>query len=408
MGREVLVLSKLTDRKAVNAIAWLFAATYMVSYMTRINYGAVIAEAVTNTGYTKSMLSMAVTGSFITYGVGQIISGIIGDKLSPKKLITAGLCVTLAMNLLMVFAADPWQMLAVWCVNGFAQSFMWPPLVRIMSMLFSNDDYKNASTKVHWGSSFGTIAIYLIAPLLISIWNWRSIFVFAAICAAVMILVWNRFCPEIQEQRAAVADVRNDRVKSPLFAPVMLFIMLAIILMGMLRDGVTTWMPSYIAETYNFSNSVSILTCVILPIFSIFSFQVANKLYSKYFTNPITCAALIFAAGVLSALGLIFTTGNVPFLSVLFSATLTGSMHGVNLMLIAMVPAYFKRFGNVSTASGVVNSCTYIGSAVSTYGIALVSENLGWSATLLLWLAIAATGTLICFLSIRPWKKIFL
>ena len=183
--------------------------------------------------------------------------------------------------------------------------------------------------------------------------------------------------------------------------------MLAIILMGMLRDGVTTWMPSYIAETYNFSNTVSIMTCVILPIFSIFSFQVANKLYSKCFTNPITCAAIIFAAGLLSALGLMFTTGSVPFLSVLFSATLTGCMHGVNLMLIAMVPAYFNRFGNVSTASGVVNSCTYIGSAVSTYGIALVSENLGWSVTLWLWLAIAATGTLICFLSIRPWKKIF-
>ena len=189
MGREVSVLNKLTDRKAVNAIAWLFAATYMVSYMTRINYGAVIAEAVTNTGYTKSMLSMAVTGSFITYGVGQIISGIIGDKLSPKKLITAGLCVTLAMNLLMVFAADPWQMLAVWCVNGFAQSFMWPPMVRLMAMLLSGDDYKNVSTKVSWGSSFGTIAIYLIAPFLISIWSWRSIFIFAAACAAVMILV---------------------------------------------------------------------------------------------------------------------------------------------------------------------------------------------------------------------------
>ena len=401
-------LNKLTDRKAITRIAWLFAMTYMVSYITRINYGAVIAEVVTATGYTKSLLSMAVTGSFITYGVGQIASGIIGDRLSPKKLISIGLCVTLVMNLLMAFTTDPWQMLAVWCINGFAQSLMWPPLVRLMAILVSNEDYKYVSTKVHWGSSFGTMAVYLVAPFLISIWGWRSIFVFSASCAAVMILVWNRFCPEIQEQRTVVADAKMQRTKSPLFAPVMLFIMLAIILMGMLRDGVTTWMPSYIAETYNFSNVVSILTCVILPIFSIFCFQAANKLYSRYFSNPITCAALTFAAGAVSALGLILTTGRVPLLSVLFSATLTGCMHGVNLMLIAMVPAYFKRFGNVSTASGVVNSCTYIGSAVSTYGIALVSESLGWSVTLLLWLSIAAVGTLICFLSIRPWKKIFL
>lgn len=408
MGREVPTLTKLADKKAVRGITWLFAITYMVSYITRINYGAVISEMVTDTGFTKSALSMAVTGSFVTYGVGQIISGIVGDRISPKKLISTGLCVTLVMNLLMILCTNPWQMLAVWCINGFAQSFMWPPMVRLMTSLVSRDDYKGISTKVSWGSSFGTMAVYLVAPFLISIWGWRSIFVFSAICAAVMILAWNRFCPEIQEQRAVVADVKKERTKSPLFAPVMLFIMVAIILMGMLRDGVTTWMPSYIAETYNFSNTVSILTCVILPIFSIFCLQAANKMYSKYFSNPITCAALIFAAGTVSAMGLMLTTGRVPLLSVLFSATLTGCMHGVNLMLIAMVPAYFKRFGNVSTASGVVNSCTYIGSAVSTYGIALVSENLGWSVTLMLWLAIAATGTLICLLSIHPWKKIFL
>lgn len=401
------VLSKLTDRKALSGITWLFAATYMVSYMTRINYGAVIAEAVTDTGFTKSLLSMAVTGSFVTYGAGQIISGIIGDRLSPKKLITAGLCVTLVMNLLMILAADPWQMLVVWCVNGFAQSFMWPPMVRLMSVLVSREDYKNASTKVSWGSSIGTIIIYLIAPILISISNWRSIFLFSAVSALVMIFVWNRYCPDIPRKNNTVSGADKEHTGSPLFKPVMLFIMVGIILMGMLRDGVTTWIPSYIAETYDVSNAVSILTCVVLPVFIILCYQGANMLHRKRFTNPITCAALIFAAGAVAALGLVFTTGKLPTVSVLLSALLTGCMHGVNLMLIAMVPAYFDRYGNVSTASGVLNFCTYIGSAGFTYGVALLSEKLGWSFTLWSWFAIAVVGTVICFCSIRPWKMIF-
>lgn len=400
------VLNKLTGKKAVAGITWLFAITYMVSYLTRINYGAVISEVVTDTGFTKSLLSMAVTGSFITYGAGQIVSGIIGDRFSPKKLITAGLCVTTVMNLLMILCADPWQMLIVWCINGFAQSFMWPPLVRLMSALVSREDYKGVSTKVAWGSSIGTMVIYLVSPILISLSGWRSIFIFSAASAVLMIFVWNRFCPEIQTEKAAVRE-KKQRVKSPLFAPVMLCIMVAIILMGMLRDGVTTWMPSYIAETYELSNAVSILTGVVLPIFSILCFQVVNRLYRKSFSNPITCGALIFAVGAAAALGLVFTTGKVAALSVLFSAVLTGAMHGVNLMLIMMVPAYFDRYGNVSTASGVLNSCTYIGSAASTYGVALLSEKLGWSITLWIWLAIAVLGTLLCFLCIRPWKKKF-
>ena len=94
-------------------------------------------------------------------------------------------------------------------------------------------------------------------------------------------------------------------------------------------------------------------------------------------------------------------------MSVLLSALLTGCMHGVNLMLISMVPNYFRRFGMAGTASGVLNACTYIGSAASTYGVALLSEKLGWSITLWIWLAIAVLGTLLCFLCIRPWKKKF-
>ena len=92
-------------------------------------------------------------------------------------------------------------------------------------------------------------------------------------------------------------------------------------------------------------------------------------------------------------------------LSVLFSAVLTGCMHGVNFMLIHLVPAYFKSSGNVSAVAGVLNCCTYIGSAVSTYGIAVISEKCGWNITLLLWIAIAAVGGVLCLCCIKKWRS---
>ena len=82
-------------------------------------------------------------------------------------------------------------------------------------------------------------------------------------------------------------------------------------------------------------------------------------------------------------------------------------MHGVNLILICMVPTFFKRNGSVSTAAGVLNSCTYIGSAISTYGIALISENLGWGFTLKSWFAIALLGTVVCLVCVRSWNRKF-
>ena len=150
----------LTDKRQLNRLAILFMLTYMVSYMTRINYGAVVAEMVLDTGIPKSLLSLALTGSFITYGIGQIISGIAGDKFSPKRLVSLGLIVTVTMNALIPFCQNEYQMLAVWCVNGFAQSFMWPPIVKLMTGLLSSDDYNRVMVKVQIGSSLGTVAVY--------------------------------------------------------------------------------------------------------------------------------------------------------------------------------------------------------------------------------------------------------
>ncbi len=396
-------MKKLEDRKKINALVLLFVATYMISYVTRINYGAIISEIQSQTGISKSLLSMSVTGSFITYGVGQIISGIFGDRISPKKLVSWGLTASVCMNFLIPLCKDPYQMLVVWSVNGFAQSFMWPPIVKIMTEVLSETDYKYAVTKVSWGSSFGTIIVYLTSPLLISAFRWRSVFVFSAILGLVMIFVWNRYSCDVKtEPRQREITTAKGTV---FLKPVLLGILFAIILQGMLRDGVTTWMPSYIAETYHLSNEISILTGVILPVFSILCYQIATKLYTKKFNNPVVCAGLLFGVGALSALVLRFSAGQNAAVSVFMFAVLTGCMHGANLMLVGMVPLYFQSTGKVSTVSGIVNASTYIGSAVSTYGIAVLSEAFDWNFTIVIWLTIAVCGTCVCLICSRYWDN---
>ena len=185
----------------------------------------------------------------------------------------------------------------------------------------------------------------------------------------------------------------------------MLFIMLAIVMQGMLRDGITTWMPSYIAETFNLSSIISILTGVVLPIFSILCSQATAALYRKKLRNPLLCAGVIFGMGTVAALVLYFLSAKNAAISAFLAAVVTGSMHGVNFMLVSILPPFFKKYGNVSTASGVLNSCTYIGSAASTYGIAVLSQSIGWGDTIGIWFLIALTGTALCLISIKPWAK---
>ena len=393
-------MSKLCDKKKINLMMLLFATVYFTSYISRINFGAVI-EGID--GFTKDELSLAPTVAFITYGVGQLVSGVLGDRFNPKYLMCFGLLLTAAMNTLIPFCADASQMAAVWAVNGFAQSFMWPPLVRLMTALLTTDDYKKTAAKVSYGASVGTMVMYLVSPLVITMAGWKAVFVFSAVCALGMIFIWNKCCKDIDHK---TTNVRHAKINTTgLFTPLMLAIMMAIILQGMLRDGVTTWMPSYISEVYDISNLISILTGVILPIFSILCVRMVTKIYVSWITNPITCAGIFFLGGSVSSVLLYFLNGSNAAFSVILSAVLTGCMHGINNMLVSMLPPFFAKYDNVSTASGIINSCTYIGSAISTYGIAVLTENLGWDFTIGIWCIIAIAGTAICLACAKQWQK---
>lgn len=394
----------LEKRKDVTRLGVLFAVTYMVSYITRINFGAVISEMERATQISRDLLSMSVTGSFVTYGVGQVLSGILGDRFSPKKIISVGFLITTLMNLLIPLCNSPYTMLLIWCINGFAQSLMWPPMVKLMTAFFSQSDYERVSIWTLWGGSFGTIFIYLVSPLLIAVSGWRLVFVFSGICGGLMLIFWNKLALDAEVSPPVRATAPKGSIKY-LFAPVMIFIMITIIFQGMLKDGVTTWMPSYIADTYNLGSVISILTGVVIPLFTIVMNKAFATLYKRLITNPVTCAGAIFGMGTVFALGLYLTSGRSAVASIILTALLVGSMHGVNLMLICMVPLFFKKYGNVSTVSGIINACNYVGSAISTYGIAVLSQRSGWSVTVLIWVMFAIVGTIICLVCARPWRR---
>ena len=93
--------------------------------------------------------------------------------------------------------------------------------------------------------------------------------------------------------------------------------------------------------------------------------------------------------------------------SVIAMSLITSCMHGINLLLIGNLPVKFLKFGKISTVSGLLNSCTYIGSAVSTYVIAGVSEAFGWDVTIISLIAISAAAFIICRLAFMGNKEFY-
>ena len=366
-------------------------------------------------GYApKTVAALALTACSITYGAGQLVSGYLGDKFKPQNIILIGFIITALMNLCVGTVGDGSILVFLWAINGFAQAFMWPPLVKILSNLLNDDDYKKACVRVSWGSSLGTVSMYLLAPVIIKFFDVRIVFVISGALAAVMAIIWKsvyekykpfKVCGNSEEKPSRKAEANStSAVKFNKSSIVLLaLIMLAIMLQGALRDGVTNWTPTYISEIFKLNSSISILTGVILPVFSLLSFTFVSFVNRKFIKNELVCAGVTFGVGAASAVLLLaFGSSNVA-LSLVLLALLVGSMHGVNLILVCMIPAYFARFGKVSFISGLINSCTYLGAAISTYGIAVFTDVFGWNKTIVLWSVVAFLGALICIAISKKW-----
>ena len=387
---------------------------YFTSYVTRLNYGAALVDIIADTGIAKTAAGLVSTGSFVTYCIGQFVCGFLSDKVRPRLMIFCGLFLSSLTNIVLpIFPTAP-AMFVFWCINGFAQAMIWPALIRFMAEFFDGNFFSKACVSVTVASSAGTIFVYLLVPACIALSGWKSVFFASSAIGLLVSLYWllaarraEAHCIKTTTEEG-FTDAKKPEGKNLfalfLLAP-LLPIALSIALHGILKDGVVTWAPTYMSEVYGISASASVLTTVILPLFSIFSVYLAERVDRKWFHNEMKTATVIFTTASIAALLLVLFSGKNAAVSILCMAVLVACMYGVNLMLICYVPKRFDKYGRISTVSGFLNACTYLGSAASSYGFAALAETVGWSGTILTWFLISALASLVCLFCVRKWTR---
>jgi len=393
-------------------IAWMCMIVYFASYIMRINFTVLLVKVCSDMQVEKTALAVVVTGLTVTYGIGQIVSGFIGDKIRPQLLLSAGLASAGLCNIALFFCRSIPLMTVVWCLNGFSHALMWPPMVRLMSMYLTDEEYGYAAVRASWGSSFATIVLYLVCPLLLQVLHWRVILLLCAGVGLGILALWLAVSPKLLTEplrdapKAKSGAAQTAALPGFVYLPIGL-IMLGIVLQGILRDGVTNWMPSYLLETFRLPEENAIIVTVVLALFSVVSFAAFDLLHRKLFKNEVFCSAVIFIASAVCSAALYFanTLGTTVAFSALLMAVVVACMHGINLMLITVVPKRFAKSGKVSTYSGLLNSCTYVGAALSTYGFAVLADRFGWSFTILTWVAVSIAGAAVCLLAASPWQR---
>lgn len=422
------------QRKKSNILFALCFIAYTFSYFGRYNYSTCI-DSMTQAGLLDTAFGGIISSAYlIFYGAGQFINGRLGVRVSPKIMVAIGLLGSGCANLLMGSMANKYVFLIVWAANGFFNSMLWSPIIRVFTDWMTQSQRLKAGANISLTIPVGMSLSYLISSLMLKIYDWRSVFIscgsLLCIGGAIWILGISGLKPYIKTMSQRNSEIINanlrengDNEKKPsltlglFFGTGIAFIAIVALFNGSLKDAVLSWAPTYLKDTYGFSDSAASLVSTLLPLFSVAGPYVAIFLDNKIFKNEVTTSGVMFAAAGISLVLVVLITALLPsvtsssllFLLPLISVALLAfsmcCMWGVNTMILTFVPYRFGGLGISSAVTGTLNCTAYIAASCCTILYGSVANTQSWSVTVLIWTGFALFGAAACFALAALWKK---
>ncbi|HHU83977.1 MAG TPA: MFS transporter [Clostridiales bacterium] len=408
--------SKRNANKII-ALCWI---SYAISYVGRLNYSACMSEIMSDMAIESSFAGTISTVFLGAYGLGQLINGLLGDRISPKFMIFTGLFGAGIANILMGLAGKPALLLIFWCANGIFNSMLWSPVIRAFAIWLSKDYQKIAGLRIPSTIPAGKIASYLISSIGLHFLSWRLTFVLIGGILILFAFIWfvgigtlrdyiNSFTQSGKNATVANATTTPQKPKTMSLAKCILttglvFAVFNIFANGMIKDGVTQWVPTYLKTMFSVGSSTAAALTMVLPLVELLGAVVAYKILDKVENEFTTCA--IMWTICLAAISILALIGkNNIFSAVGLVAVSTSTMLGVNNMILTVIPLKFAKVGRSASVTGFLNACSYLASAVSSLIFGLIAENYGWNNTVYSWCIIAVFGTLTAFMGINFWQK---
>ena len=401
------------------AVCWM---AYSFSYIGRLNFSASMAE-MTNSGVLlKSEAGAVTTGFFICYGLGQFLSGWLGDKVPPRYLVFTGLACSSLINFAISFGPPVALMTVLWSANGLSQALLWAPICRIVSDRVHSSRRQKACTALATTMAGGTLFAYILSALLISAKGWSASFICGSVCTLAAAVVWiivttkvekdTEKNGETEEMPVRVDDsgeaVPHDEIPSNfiklLLVSGLMTLAVASGVQGILKDCMSTWVPTFISDMFEMNSVVSILTGTLLPVFGLFGPYLANyimartrdELSSLFILFVISSAAL----SLLALFGRFSIVVSIVALAVTYACSL-----GQNMFIVGTIPMYFHNVGKVSMITGTLNAVSYLSTAVLSWITGSLVDTAGWGIVMTLWLILSCVAAVSVIFAKRRWNK---
>lgn len=352
-------------------------------------------------GVSHADAGLVSTMFFFAYGAGQIINGILCRKYNARFIITFSLLVSAGINMAVFFLPPFFSLKYLWLLNGFSLSFLWAVLSTVLSRCLSDENLKKAVVIMSISTPAGTFLAYLLGALFtkVNFFNLSFLVGAAALFAigALWFFSYGKLTSgktygksgEIADKNGEIATAEvlhtdeNYSAEKRNAMITLVFLGVFAVINNLVKDGLSTWMPSVLKEKYELSESGSIALSLALPFLSVFGAFVATRVNDKT-KNFVFTSVIFFAVSALLMPIIIWGDLGGFVLPLCVFALIALLMTAVNSVVTTMAPMYMRNFFFSGTLAGALNGCCYLGSTISSYGLGKIADDLSWNAVFII------------------------
>ncbi|MBQ8718250.1 MAG: MFS transporter [Clostridia bacterium] len=408
------------DRKRASLLIYLCCALYSSAYVGRYSYAANLYYVMGDMSVTKDVAGMVSSFFFFSYASGQLLNSWLAKYYEPRRVMTVALSVSALCNLGIGLCPDVMIMRPVWLLNGIAQSMLWCCLLNMQSKYLSPEDVGRA---IIWNSmtvAFGTVTCYGLTALFHHFGlSWRILFyVCCALLLAIAAIWWfgiGKIERDVRLGRVPQTEQSEEVTQAPApsqptpasraklftraFMPPFILACVAAATCSFIRDGVVTWLPTILIEDFGMDASLSTALTMILPMISLLGAMMVRRM-QKYLRGNMFMEFLLFAVAALSlATILVLYSARLALVTLALFAIMYLMLMAISNITTSIIPFACRNRGNFGGVSALLDSCCYLGSMISTYGLGYVADQYGWMRVMVLIAVIAGVSIGICALA---------
>jgi glycerol-3-phosphate transporter len=392
---------------------WRFRIMYSILlgyagfYLIRQNFSLAIPFIQSDLGYSKTQIGSIISVAALIYGPGKAISGMIGDRISPRYLMTIGLVGSAMMSFCMGLSSTLTMFMVIWVINQIFQSMGSPPCIRLLAHWFSPREMGTKWAFWNMSQQIGSAAILVIGAALIPYYGWRSVFFVPALIAILIaFILFNRLrdtpeslgLPSIEEHHGIEPAVDDNLTSRQILTQLVLknrlvwYMCFANFFVYLARMCVFNWAPTFLREFKGSSLHTAAHLTAAYDIAGMFGGLVAGYMSDKMFKGHRGRVGALFMLALSLCTYLLWITPVGTTWLHLGCMVMIGFLLSGPQILVGVAAADFSSKKAASTANGLTGTFGYFGTAVAGVGIGAVVDYYGWDYAFMMMIASGILG----------------